>query len=313
MPAELPALGQPGVGECLRSLPEGGWQTGGRGAFRDGGRSAFALGLVAGQGVPSGRDSRQRPKIFPSLSKETTAMPRCSSTRVIPALCPAMQPLITGMVVGLGLVMVGCAGPLPWKDANQIALERERYGLTADQRIRELRQQATAARDESLEEQAGYSNELARAMLAEHDPRVRAEMLTLAAGFDDPAARAICVGGLDDPDAMVRTAACDAWVKIGGTEAVRHLAHRFRSDDDIDVRIYAVRCLGSLGDEAAVPVLAEALEAPDPAVQYRAVASLKEVSGRDFGNDVNVWREWAADPEAVGQTWSLAETWRRLF
>jgi hypothetical protein len=40
-------------------------------------------------------------------------------------------------------------------------------------------------------------------------------------------------------------------------------------------------------------VLARALEDADPAVQYRAVASLKKVSGRDLGNDVNAWREWA--------------------
>ena len=38
--------------------------------------------------------------------------------------------------------------------------------------------------------------------------------------------------------------------------------------------------LGELENEGAVPVLAEALEDSDPAVQYRAVAALKRVSGR---------------------------------
>lgn len=212
-----------------------------------------------------------------------------------------------------GLCLVGCAGPLPWKDAKQIALEKERYGLTADQRIKELRQQAQEARNATPAAQAAFTKELVSTMLAEHDPRVRARIIGLAAEFNEDAARAICVGGLDDPDAMVRMAACDAWVEIGGSDAVRHLANRYRSDDDIDVRLYALRAIGDLGDDEAVPVLAEALEAADPAVQYRAVAALKDVTGEDLGNDVNVWREWAANPDAPRPTWSLAEAWRKLF
>ena len=213
----------------------------------------------------------------------------------------------------IALCASGCAGPLPWKDAKQIALEKERYGLTADQRIKELRQQAQDARDAAPAVKAAFTRELVSTMLAEHDPRVRAKMISIAANFDDDAARAICVGGLDDPDATVRMAACDAWVDIGGSEAVRHLSNRYRSDDDIDVRLYALRAIGNLGDQEAVPVLAEALEAADPAVQYRAVAALKDVTGEDLGNDVNVWREWAANPDAPRPTWSLAEAWRSLF
>ena len=78
-------------------------------------------------------------------------------------------------------------------------------------------------------------------------------------------------------------------------------------------RLRAVRMLGQLKDKEAIPVLAKALEDPDPAVQYRAVASLKQVSGRDLGDDVNKWRAWAADPEADKGQWSVAETFRKIF
>jgi HEAT repeat protein len=71
--------------------------------------------------------------------------------------------------------------------------------------------------------------------------------------------------------------------------------------------------LGELKDKDAIPVLGKALEDPDPAVQYRAVASLKKVSGRDLGNDVNVWREWAADPAGSKVEWTIAEGFRRIF
>jgi HEAT repeat protein len=79
------------------------------------------------------------------------------------------------------------------------------------------------------------------------------------------------------------------------------------------VRLKALRELGALGSDAAVPALARALEDPDPAIQYRAVGSLKQVSGRDLGDDVNAWRAWAADPNAKGTEWSIAEGFRRLF
>jgi HEAT repeat protein len=91
------------------------------------------------------------------------------------------------------------------------------------------------------------------------------------------------------------------------------LAARFDSDASIDVRLKALKELGKLRDESAVPVLARALENADPAVQYRAVASLKEVSGRDLGDDVNLWRTWAADPKAPGTEWTIAEGFRRLY
>ena len=219
--------------------------------------------------------------------------------------------LMTGCF--LSCFLGGCASSLPWMDSQQAAIEKEKYGLNADQRIKDLRLNAKESRGAGSDAQAEFSRELVNEMLAEHDPRVRAEILHLCAEFDTPSSRAICIGGLDDPDAFVRIAACDAWLEIGGDEAVQHLANRFRSDDDVDVRLHAIRDLGALGNEAAIPVLAEALEAPDPAVQFRAVASLKEVSGRDLGNDVNEWREWAVDPSAYREEWSVAEVWRQIF
>jgi len=112
---------------------------------------------------------------------------------------------------------------------------------------------------------------------------------------------------------MVRIRACDVWAKRGGADAVQLLAARYQTDADLDVRLRALKMLGELKDKQAIPVLARALEDGDPAVQYRAVASLKQVSGRDLGNDVNDWREWAADPDAHKAEWSIAEGFRRLF
>jgi len=217
------------------------------------------------------------------------------------------------VVAALGaLCASGCASWVPWKDKDKIARETAKYGATADQRIQELQEQAKVAKAADGERQALFTQELIRKTLEEHDPRVRSELVAIAATFDTPAATAICKGGLEDPDERVRMKACEVWRRRGTDEAVQLLAARYRTDSELDVRLRALRMLGELENKAAIPVLAKALEDPDPAVQYRAVASLKKVSGRDLGDDVNKWRAWAADPNAA-ESWSIAETFRKLF
>lgn len=217
------------------------------------------------------------------------------------------------LVLPACLALAGCAGWTRFANPRQVARDRELYGPTADQRITELAAEAKAARAAGPAGQAEFTQRLAAAMLGEHDPRVRRRILATAAEFDTPAAVAICKGALQDPDDEVRMQACDVWAKRGGPDAVPLLAARMTADTELDVRLRAVRTLGELGDERAIPTLAKALEDPDPAVQYRAVAALKRVSGRDLGDDVNAWRAWAADPAGSDSGWSIAEGFRKLF
>jgi HEAT repeat protein len=207
----------------------------------------------------------------------------------------------------------GCASWSPWKRQEKAARDQEKYGFTADTRIKKLAERSKVAKSGPEQGQLEFTQDLVRMMLEEHDPRVRGKILETAADYDTASATAICKGAMQDPSDVVRFKACDVWAKRGGEEAVQLLATRFQTDADLDVRLRALKMLGELKDKQAIPVLARALEDSDPAVQYRAVASLKQVSGRDLGNDVNAWREWAADPEAHKAEWSIAEGFRRLF
>ena len=224
-------------------------------------------------------------------------------------------PLFRGVVFVLlaSLTLTGCASWNPWNRREKAARDQEKYGFTADTRIKKLAERSKIVKSESTQNQLEFTQDLVRMMLEEHDPSVRSKILETAAEYDTAAATAICAGAMQDPNEMVRIRACDVWAKRGGAEAVQLLATRFQTDADLDVRLRALKMLGKLKDKQAIPVLARALEDGDPAVQYRAVASLKQVSGRDLGNDVNAWREWAADPEAHKAEWSIAEGFRRLF
>ena len=68
---------------------------------------------------------------------------------------------------------------------------------------------------------------------------------------------------------------------------------------------------------AAVEALAIALQDPSPALQYRAMESLKKVSGRDLGHDVVAWRnfiESAAPPSPTPREGpSLVERFQDRF
>jgi len=210
-------------------------------------------------------------------------------------------------------VATGCAQWTNLMDPKKVAMERELYGATADQRIGELEADADRAKQEGNEAIQAFSARLTTVMLEEHDPRVRSAILEVAAKLDTPASVAICKGALQDPSERVRARACEVQAQRGGPEAVTLLAARYESDESIDVRLKALKELGNLRDEAAIPILARALENSDPAVQYRAVASLKEVSGRDLGDDVNRWRTWAADPNSPSTEWTIAEGFRALY
>ena len=174
--------------------------------------------------------------------------------------------MFRSLLLVMAASIVGCAQTaawkMPWEDSSRADRVKEKYGLTADQRVEEVTELAAAARREGGAREEAFTAELVRTMLAEHDPRVRVKILEVATTFETPSALSICRGALEDPDAMVRMAACDAWGERGGDEAVQLLSHRYQTDTDIDVRLQAVRMLGAVDDEAAIPALARALSYP---------------------------------------------------
>jgi HEAT repeat protein len=98
---------------------------------------------------------------------------------------------------------------------------------------------------------------------------------------------------LNDKDAQVRLKAVEAWSQRPVGEAIPVLADTLASDTDIDIRLAATEALGKFRDPAAVRPLSVALEDTDPALQYRAVESLREITGREFGSDLDAWRRFA--------------------
>ena len=182
---------------------------------------------------------------------------------------------------------------------------------TPTERMEKMRELAKKASTMSPTEQEAEAVALAKVIQKEDDPLIRAQIVRTVGAFDCPTATALMAASAKDSDRDVRVACCQAWAQRKGPEAMQMLSGMLSSDADVDVRLAAVRGLGELADPSTVVALATALEDPNPAMQYRAVQSLKQATGKDFGDDVKVWRDFARGAEPPEA--SIATKLRRLF
>ena len=213
------------------------------------------------------------------------------------------------------MTAAGCAemNILPsWMPFQEPASDQMAGVVSPAKRIAELRELSAKAAKYSPDERLEVSERLGRSIRNEQDSLVRMEIIRALGSYPGPTADAILQAALSDVDVQVRIAACESWGKRGDDGAVKLLVESLRSDVDIDVRLAAAKALGETRNQAAVEALGEALEDSDPAMQYRAVLSLQQATGKDLGNDVYRWQEYVKG-EIPEPTPTLAERLRRMF
>jgi HEAT repeat protein len=192
---------------------------------------------------------------------------------------------------------MGCrSGPLAefygYNPFNRDSEDLSQYGPPPAERREQIRDSVAANRKLPVDQRNAAAQELATQMQNEVDPLLRAEIVRALGQLNaEPSAEALRLA-IKDNEATVRIAACKAWRDVGGAEGVSVLSEVIASDTDDDVRMAATRCLGEFKDPIAVQGLAVALDDSNPALQHRAMESLKECSGRDLGHDVVAWREY---------------------
>ena len=111
----------------------------------------------------------------------------------------------------------------------------------------------------------------------------RLEVVRTLAAYPSEQSRMIIAAAPKDPDIDVRVTACEALGKLAGPESGRLLGQALAHDTSVDVRIAATKALGEMQDPQAVPVLAVALEDPDPALQFSGVEAMRMATGKDLG------------------------------
>lgn len=164
------------------------------------------------------------------------------------------------------------------------------------------------------EKQEQIARELEAVYRQEDDPLIRAEIVRTLAKFQAESAVAVLRTAVNDANGDVRIAACKAWGNRRDDEAVTQLSRVLGSDTDVDVRLAAAEALGETGQARAISALGQALDDRDPAMQYRAVASLKKVSDQDLGDDVDRWRQYVkGELPGPEKPVSVVERFRRMF
>ena len=191
---------------------------------------------------------------------------------------------------------------------------RCRWDHNAGQALADMQAAAANADKQSPAEQERVTADLAKQIQEEQDPMLRRYIVITMGHYKTAAATAVLQAAVADADASVRIAACEAWGRRGGPEAAEKLTGLLTSDTNLDVRLTAARAIGQTKEKSALQPLAEALSDADPAIQYCVVGALKQISGKDYGNDVNLWRAYArgenpTPPEGP----SIAQRLRNLF
>ncbi|MEX0643651.1 MAG: HEAT repeat domain-containing protein [Pirellulales bacterium] len=156
--------------------------------------------------------------------------------------------------------------------------------------VRQFAQRSTHV--DSLEQQK-LTDQLARQIQIEPDPLVRLAVVETIAEFRTPLSQEVLEAGLSDDDEAVRIACCQALGGRGDAASVPKLAAMLRSDQDMDVRLAATAALGKIKSPESMQALVAALDDRDPAMQYVGVQSMKSVTGKDYGPNVEAWRQVA--------------------
>ena len=225
--------------------------------------------------------------------------------------------------VSLGILIslaVGCAeGPFKqlaaWNPYYSKQWEAdEQRGPTFHKRLAELKLLQSEASRLTPDEQTQYIQKLVELVQNDSNPVIRRRQSEPSPISPvNPSGPGFRTATADD-DPEVRIAACQAWGQHPGPEALQTLADIVRHDAKLDVRMVATAELAKFSDPTAVEALGVALNDHDPALQYRAIQSLKTCTGEDFGNSVAAWRDFVAGrTPAAEEGPSLVERLQQLF
>jgi hypothetical protein len=203
----------------------------------------------------------------------------------------------------------GCDQKLPsWYPFASHAVNNHGI-ITPSERIAVLKEQARKAPEITDPGQREAICQGLEQQIRKGEPNsiIRSEILKTLAAYGGPTADAVLRVAVKDPDADVRIVACNLWGKRSDTPTAQVLADVLTSDGDMDVRMAAATGLGHSHDPIAIQALATALDDKDPAMRYRAMESLQESTGKDYGTDpaaLDRWRQWLKTGQEPNVPWT---------
>lgn len=204
----------------------------------------------------------------------------------------------------------------PFMDEQQTSI------ITPSMRESTIREMGARAEEADSAQQERITDQLAQQIRTEPDPLVRLAIQETVAEFDTSMAHMILLAGLNDTDRDVRMVCCRKLGQraaksnnmVDQKDSITELRRVLEQDKDIDVRFAAVDALGQIPSTESVRALSGTLHDHDPAMQYAGVQALKRVSGQDFGNDVESWRQFAdGENPQIRPTISISQRMKEMM
>jgi len=129
---------------------------------------------------------------------------------------------------------------------------------------------------------------------ADKDAGVRMASIRALGTHGGPEHAAIFIAAMKDPDRLVRVEAARALQRVYNTGAIPVLiaAMNEKNEPEADVRAEAADALGQYAERRVLTELIRTLTDPNLAVNYSTLASLRTLTGQDFGFDRVAWRAW---------------------
>ncbi len=165
----------------------------------------------------------------------------------------------------------------------------EAYGVTDHQRMSQLADLADSIHEMSAEEQKTWFEHLKNIGETDPSPEMRRLVVRAARNLDGTMAMPLIETGLDDDSMKVRMEACRSLGVRGGDQEARLLAATLGTETNLDVKQAAIRALGEHQNATAIDSLRVALNDRNPATRTLAVESLRGSTGKDYGDDPEVW------------------------
>lgn len=199
-------------------------------------------------------------------------------------------------LMGLFVSLTGCHdGPMyalkqanPFYSLGQWKAD-ERLGPTDATRANELQTLMAQIDSMSPADQQRWVGELGKIMEHDQSPYMRGLAVRTAGNASVSDSISVIEKGLEDDDFKVRMVAASALAGRQEPEAAELLAKTVNSESNKDVRLAAIKSLGTHRGQTVTDTLKLALKEPELAYRYAAIASLKDVTGKDAGMEPAAW------------------------
>ncbi len=195
---------------------------------------------------------------------------------------------------------------------SQWRKDREK-AVVYSQRVDELRLLRNQIASMDQAEQAQWIEQLSELLKSETSPEIRREtVLVLQKVMDRPEAVAAVTPLIQDKNDKVRLTVAQTLGTRSDPQAAAALMAMARSDSSRPVQLAATQSLGKHPSDEVRQFLASKLEDRSPAMQYQASLALKDLTGKDYGGDIDAWKRYLAGEEVPEPTPSLADSLKSI-